>query len=108
MTAEGFWLSTPGEIADAALSHHRRRKAALTERASMDYRLAILIELAFCGKVPPLHEAYPGLFDAQDVVQDWRIAKERLMRYAEAHNRRRKEVKEVDGGAATSHHQRQG
>lgn len=105
MTAEGFWLSTPGEIADALLSYHRRRKAALTERAAMDYRLASLIGLAFCGKVPPLHEAYPGLFDAPDVVQDWRVAKDRLMRYAEAHNRAREEAKKVDGGRiASSNH----
>ena len=74
----------------------------------MGYRLANLVGSAFCGKFPAVQEAYPGLFEEPDKVQDWRIAKERLMRYAEAHNRRRKEVKEVDGGAATSHHQRQG
>ena len=49
----------------------------------MDYRLANLIGSAFCGKFPAIHEAYPGLFEEPDKVQDWRIAKERLMRYAE-------------------------
>lgn len=68
----------------------------------MDYRLATLIGLAFCGKVPALHEAYPGLFDAPDGVQDWRIVKDRLMRYAEVHNRAREEAKKVDGGRTAS------
>ena len=85
---------TLGEITGAIESHARRQERALQERAAMDYRLAELIGRSvsrlYGGKYPDASEAYPGILEpAEPQVQDWRIAKERLLQYSEAHNRKR-------------------
>ena len=89
-----FWEMTFGEVTRAVESYNRRKQAADKERAAWDYRMAELIGASvsrlFGGKYPAVHEAYPGLFEETAGGQDWRIAKERLMRYADNHNRRRR------------------
>lgn len=89
MTPKEFWESTVAEIRDRLESWGRRETARIRERAVMDYRLAALISSACFGKMPRPHEAYPGIFEPPDEIQDWRIMKERLSRYAAAHNRKR-------------------
>lgn len=89
MTPVEFWESTISEIRDRMESYGRRETARVRERAAMDYRLAALIAEACFGKMPKPHEAYPGILEASKAVQDWRIMKERLMKYAVAHNRKR-------------------
>lgn len=89
MTPADFWESTIAEVRDRLESYGRRETARIRERAAMDYRLAELIADACFGKMPRPHEAYPGIFEPPDEIQDWRIMKERLSRYAAAHNRKR-------------------
>ena len=91
MTPAEFWESTIAEIRDLMESYQRRETAKAKQQAAMNYRLSALVSSALVGKLPPIHEAYPGLFDPPDAGQDWRIAKVRLLRYAEAHNRKRRE-----------------
>lgn len=91
---------TLGEIARAIESASRRAAQAARERAAFDYRLAELVGVSvsrlFGGKYPAAPEAYPGLLEQPAGGQDWRIAKERLLRYADNHNRRRRK----EGGTA--------
>ncbi len=88
---------TLGELTRAIESHNRLERVHARERAAWDYRLAELIGASvsrlFGGKYPPIQDAYPGMFEAVERRQDWRIAKERLMDYAARHNQRRKEGK---------------
>ena len=93
-----FWDLTFGEISLLIKVRNKREKQRLQEAAAFNYSLAHLIGLSVArlmdknAKYPPIHEAFPNLFDDVDLTpkkQDWRIAKERLMRYAEAHNKKR-------------------
>lgn len=92
-----FWDMTLGELTRAMESHNRRERLRAKEQAAWDYRLAELIGASvsrlFGGKYPSIQNAYPGLFEAPDRRQDWRVAKERLMEYAARHNQKRKEGK---------------
>ena len=72
----------------------------LATKAAMDYKLADLIGasvnrlLSKNAKMPTLHEAYPGLIAPErPAQQDWRVAKQRLLQYAEANNAKRRGVK---------------
>lgn len=72
-------------------------KKRLATRAALDYRMVDLIApsvnrvLSKNAKFPSAAEAYPGLIELErPAQQDWRIAKERLLRYAEAHNAKRR------------------
>ena len=40
-------------------------------------------------KIPELHECFPELFEYEPKKQDWRVAKDRLLRFAAAHNKAR-------------------
>ncbi len=88
---------TLGEVMRAIESYNRRKAAEDKERAAWDYRLAELVGASvsrlFGGKYPPAHEAYPGILEQPRLGQDWRVAKDRLLRYTQAHNKRRKEGK---------------
>ena len=97
-----FWDMTYKEIIDYIEGYNKRRKFELQYKASMDYKLADLICTGIAKlfdetvEYPSAQKAYPGIFDdlkIEDVPkqQDWRIAKERLMKYAEGHNRKRGE-----------------
>lgn len=94
MTPTEFWSATLREIRQILESFQRRKRAELQQQAIMDYRHAYLVANVFAGKSLQLHEVYPGLFEEPDRQQDWRIAKERLLRYADAHNRKRAVKKE--------------
>lgn len=96
MTVEEFWTATITEIRQTLESHERCLKRQMQQQAVMDYRHACLVAASFGGKSPPLHEVYPWLFDPPSGQQDWRVAKERLLQYAQAHNRKR-EVSRHDG-----------
>ena len=86
---------TLDEITDAIESYTRRKERELQERAAMDYRLAALVGRAVScamvgGKFPEPAEVYPGILEpAKPQAQDWRVAKERLLQYSAAHNRKR-------------------
>lgn len=107
LTHEEYWNLTYGEIIGTIKANNRRRKEQLQEKATLDYNLANLIGISASrmmdkkAKMPPIEEAYPSLFSKtqeqteskKPPQQDWRIMKERLLRYTDAHNRKRKEVK---------------
>jgi len=89
--AREYWLYTLLEIT-ATLEGYKKRLAA---KASLDYNLAALIGANVAtlfdkkNKVPTLQQAYPNLFPEDKsrslkITQD--IAKQRLMKYAQAHN----------------------
>ena len=95
--AREYWLYTLAEI-QITLKGYKMR---LATTAAMNYKQADLISAAVGRlfnkgvKFPPAHEAYPGLIEAPAARSqlDWRIAKQRLMKYAQAHNAKRREVK---------------
>ena len=87
MTPDEYCKSTVGEVRDRIESYHRQQTAMVKQRAVMDYRMAALVSAACAGKMPPIHEAYPGMFDPPPIGQDWREAKARLLNFAAAHNR---------------------
>lgn len=93
-----FWDLTFGEISLYISIHNKKEKLRIQEQAAFNYSLANLIGISVTrlmdknSKYPSIEEAYPNLFDSLEVQpkqQDWRIAKERLMKYAEAHNNKR-------------------
>lgn len=93
-----FWELSFGEISLLISVHNKKEKQRIQEQATFNYSLANLIYISVArlmdknAKYPPIEEAYPNLFDSVEVQpkqQDWRIAKERLMKYAEAHNKKR-------------------
>lgn len=92
-----YWHLTIVEINVAVAAYKKR----LATKAAMDYKLADLIGSSVSrllnkgAKFPTIYEAYPGLIEPErPKEQDWQIAKERLLRYAEAHNAKRRGVKE--------------
>lgn len=101
ITVSDFWEMTYGEIVITIKAKNEVEKNRIREAATLNHHLANLIGLSVArlmdknAKYPSLQEAFPGMFD--DIVQeqqapkqqDWRVAKERLMQYAEAHNRKR-------------------
>lgn len=72
-------------------------KARLKTQAQMNYSHAATIRAGVANVLdgkhntfPKIHEVYPGLFDAPvSHKQDWRVAAERLRRFAAAHNAKR-------------------
>ena len=87
MTPTAFWTATITEIRQVLESRERCLKREMQQQAALDYRHAYLVAALFGGKSPSIHEVYPALFE-EEKKQDWRIAKERLLRYAEAHNKK--------------------
>lgn len=91
--AKEFWYYTIPEI-NGTIEGYKKR---LATKAAMDYKLADLIGssvarlMSKTAKFPKLAEAYPGLI-APEVpqTQNWQVAKERLLRYADAHNAKRR------------------
>lgn len=91
--AREYWYYSIPEI-NATIAANRKK---LEIKARMDHKLADLIGasvgrlLSNNAKFPSPAEAYPGLIVPERTVQqDWRLAKERLLRYADAHNAKRR------------------
>lgn len=92
---------TYGEIIDTLNANSRKNQNSLKEKAVMDYRLADLIAThvsrAFDKNVqiPSLYDAYPVLFAREKILQDkerekaeMEMWKQRMLGFAEAHNRK--------------------
>lgn len=91
--AKEIWYYTIPEI-NAAIVGYKKR---LATKAAMDYKLADLIGSSVArlmsqnAKFPKLAEAYPGLIEPErPAQQNWQVAKERLLRYADSHNAKRR------------------
>lgn len=94
-----FWNMTPIELARAVESRKRVEKAKAQEQASMDYILADLIGRSVgriynsTTKLPELHQAYPSLFDNQEMeeakaVKKAEISALRFKLFADNHNKK--------------------
>ena len=93
-----YWYLTYGEIKATIDAHQANQKLHTREQASQNHSLANLIGLSVArlindeAEYPSLKEAYPGIFSDivdEPVQQDWRLAKARLLQYAEANNKKR-------------------
>lgn len=92
---------TYGEVIDTIKAYTNTNQNSLKERAIMDYRLADLISSCI-GKlfsedtrIPSLTDAYEFLFQKEKKIQDeirakieMEIWKQRMINYAEIHNRK--------------------
>lgn len=96
-----YWDMTYGEITLTIKAFNDSTVNKLKEKAIMDYQLANMIGLSVArlmdknAKYPKIEELYPSLFEVENTQPkqiDWRIAKERLMKYTDAHNRKRGSV----------------
>lgn len=96
-----YWSMSYGEIADTIEAFKVMDIRRVKEKAAMDYNLANLIGTSCTrlinseAKFPSLKQAYPTIFvdeeEPNEGMQDWEIAKERLMQYADAQNKKIKE-----------------
>ena len=92
-----YWDMTLAELERAIDSYKRREKARAQEQASFDYILADLIGRSIgrlyssSTKIPEISEAYPSLFDSEQ-VQAQKAAKQaelsalRFKQFANFHN----------------------
>ena len=94
-----YWYLTYGEIRATIDAHQANTKLRIREQASLHHSLANLIGISVARlmndkvEYPSLKEAYPGLFSdivEEPVQQDWRLAKARLLQYAEANNKKKR------------------
>lgn len=96
-----FWEMTYGEVVDTVKAFTNRKQSTLKERAIMDYKLADMIAVCVSKllsnevQVPALHEAYEFLFKEESKKQaeimaknDMEIWKQRMINFAEYHNRK--------------------
>jgi hypothetical protein len=108
ITESDFWNMTLAEINRAVEVKKRIQKEELQARASMDYILADLIGRSVARihssstKLPSLAEAYPTLFDKEDVEEKIQEKKDelsvlRLRQFAQSFNSRFKEVAKNNG-----------
>lgn len=103
-----FWSMTLAEINRAVDARRKAQKEELQTRASMDYILADLIGRSIArihsssAKMPGLADAYPSLFDKEQINEQIQQKKEelstiRFKQFAQAYNSRFKEVGNKNG-----------
>ena len=79
-----FWNMTIAEVARHIESKQRLQKLEAQERASYDYILADLIGRSVArvynstNKMPVISEAYPALFDSEEIKQKQQEQKDKL------------------------------
>lgn len=75
LTEEEFWNMTLAELERAIASKRRCQKLQAQERASFDYMLADLVGRSVArlqssaNRMPEIAEAYPSLFDSEEIQQ---------------------------------------
>ena len=106
ITEWDFWDMTIGEIERAIESKKRVKRRQDQEKASFDYILANLIGQSISriysssNKMPELNEAYPTLFDSEEIEEKKQERKDelsalRFKQFAQAFNKN-KSSEEVD------------
>lgn len=101
ITIFDFWEMTYGEIVLVLRAHSMKKKASLKQLLSLNHSMADLIGASVArlmnkdAKYPTLYEAFPTVFEeersqeqAREQAREWLIYKERLMTYANAHNKK--------------------
>lgn len=77
-----FWNMTIGEVNRSVESYNRRKKEEAREKANLDYTLALLVGRAMSctmskeATFPEIYEAYPSLFDAQQIEEERQAARD--------------------------------
>ena len=96
-----FWNMTIAELTRAFNSKLRMEKKHAQEQATYDYILADLIGRSISrvysssAKMPDISEAYPTLFDSQEIAekkqeQKAKLSALRFKQYADFHNKKHK------------------
>lgn len=94
-----FWDYTLDELYLLLDAYNQRELRRMKEEAINTYMLADLIGASVSrlmnekAKYPQIYEVYPNLFEApkEPQQQDWRVMKERMMKFANTHNTKRGE-----------------
>lgn len=101
ISIDAFWNYTIDDVKLLIEAFNKREKNKMQWEAQQTYINAMLVGRTTANilsngksKIPQLYEVFPNLFDKPTPQQqDWRIAKERMMNYANAHNKKRGESK---------------
>ena len=99
ITEKDFWEMTFAEVNRAIASRNRVKRAEMQEKASYDYILAQLIGKSMAKlysstvKFPSIGEAYPTLFDSEEMQQQKQEQKDnlsalRFKQFAHSYNKR--------------------
>ena len=99
ITLADFWNYSIDEIKIIITSYNQKQREEMKWQAQLNYSTAILIGRTTSAvlsngktKIPKIYELFPNLFEREKPPQqDWRIAKERLMNFANSHNKQRGE-----------------
>lgn len=108
ITEQEFWNMTLAELNRAVEAKKRIQKEELKAKASFDYALADLIGKSFAriysssASLPSLADAYPSLFDKQEMDEKLQEKKDelsaiRIKQFAQSFNNRFKEVGKPNG-----------
>ena len=99
ISEQDFWNMTIAELTRAMQSKNRIKKQQAQEQASFDYILADLIGRSIgriyssSTTIPSISEAYPSLFDSQDIEEKkaekkMELSALRFKQFAESHNKK--------------------
>lgn len=69
ITEFDFWTMTFAELDRLAQSRIRVREIDAKQKAVNDYTLGILIGRAFAGDYPAIEDAYPTIFQKQEIQE---------------------------------------
>lgn len=97
ITEQDFWNMTLLELERAIESKKRMQRVQAREKATFDYILADLIGRSIgrlhssSAKLPAINEAYPSLFDSQEIEEQKAARKAKLFaaqlrQFAQSHN----------------------
>lgn len=103
ITELDYWNMTVGEVNRAIESKIRIQKIRAQEKASYDYILADLIGRSIArnysssAKMPSINEAYPSLFESEEIKQKKQERQDelsaiRFKQFAASYNKKYKEV----------------
>lgn len=94
LAPDEFWGMSIGEVEQVINARLKRQQEQTKLQATMLWKLGNLIAFAAHDPkhYPPLHEAFPGLFQPPQEQQqtDWRVMKARMASYTAAKNARMK------------------
>lgn len=93
ISPDEFWEMSISEVEQVINARLKRQQEQMKLQATMLWKLGNLIAFAAHDPkhYPPLHEAFPGLFQPpQERQTDWRVIKARVASYTALKNARMK------------------
>lgn len=100
ISIEEFWRLSIADIQLTMEARQKKEEDRLKLRLESIYFQAVMAGVATSfynpigkgvEKIPELYECFPELFKYEPKKQDWRVAKDRLLRFADAHNKQARE-----------------